>query len=140
MIPNCDPEIELLDILCPSNLNAIDVGANKGVYSDALLSHCNKLFAYEPLPNLAFLLKERYKKRSQVTIKDLAISDNIGKAVLNIPRYKNPNVNRDSFVEGWSSIYKDYSDLRDQYPDKFPEIKKLIVSNRWSWLVGQFDG
>ena len=119
--------MRFLDIFADPNRPAIDVGGNVGSFSDLLLGLCNHLYVYEPLPDLSAHLKEKYKKNKNVTVRNVALSNKAGKAIIHTPRYVNPEVHRDSFVSGWSSIAKDYKALQSKYPSKFPIIKDTKI-------------
>jgi FkbM family methyltransferase len=54
-----EAELALLPTLCPSNEIAIDVGANGGDYSAALVQLARHVIAIEPNPNLVHVLKAR---------------------------------------------------------------------------------
>ena len=49
---NGEPELRLVSILSDKARVSIDVGANKGVYSYALLAHSKSVHAFEPNPKL----------------------------------------------------------------------------------------
>ena len=47
-----EPEFGILSLLVPRDRVAIDVGANKGGYTSALLSIAQEVHAFEPRPRL----------------------------------------------------------------------------------------
>ncbi|WP_309739449.1 FkbM family methyltransferase [Chamaesiphon sp. OTE_20_metabat_361] len=79
-----EPELKLLDDLVDPQRNSIDIGANKGSYTYFLSKLSQKVFAYEPNPELAKFLTKAFAK-SNVSIYPVAISDRAGVAQLSIP-------------------------------------------------------
>ena len=61
---------------------ALDIGANKGDYTELLASKFDKVYAIEPLPENIEDLKERFKDNPKVTIIPKAISHKAGTAKL----------------------------------------------------------
>lgn len=78
--PIFEPEVSLLPALCNSEKAAVDVGANRGMYTHVLLRHCPFVHAFEPLPDLCHLLRRTFRDR--VHIEEVAISDRDGQAGL----------------------------------------------------------
>jgi FkbM family methyltransferase len=76
-------ELHLLEFLCRPDQDAIDVGANDGSYVHFLRRHAQRVIAFEPMPSLAEAL--RHKFTQDVTIEAIALSDNVGTAVLYMP-------------------------------------------------------
>ncbi len=81
--PRQEPELEILGLLVDRKRGAIDVGGNKGVYADALCRLVQQLVVYEPLPEMASALRRRLPRR--VDVRNCAVSDQTGAAVLNTP-------------------------------------------------------
>jgi FkbM family methyltransferase len=79
-----EPELRLLDDLVDPQRNSIDIGANKGSYTYFLSKLSQRVFAYEPNPELAKFLSKAFAK-SNVSIYPVAISDRAGMAQLAIP-------------------------------------------------------
>ncbi len=77
-------EIRLLPFLVDPARNAVDAGANKGVYSYWMARYARHVFAYEPNPKL-FRLLVRGMGRN-VTVSPVALSDRNGQAELRVPR------------------------------------------------------
>jgi FkbM family methyltransferase len=80
---NGEPELRLVSRLCDPARNAVDIGANIGVYTYFLRRHARHVFAFEPNPELAALL--RLKFPSRVTVIQAAVSDRSGTAVFHVP-------------------------------------------------------
>lgn len=78
-----EKEIKLLPCLVDRKKCCIDIGANRGIYSYYLSKLSKHVFAYEPNPNLAKFLDATVK--SNVTVKNIALSDSIRNEILNVP-------------------------------------------------------
>lgn len=79
-----EPELQLISSLVDGSRNAIDVGANRGVWADCLARHCAQVFAFEPNPKMFAFLSAACA--DNVVPSALALSDNAGEATLRIPR------------------------------------------------------
>lgn len=77
-----ETELRLLPLLVRGG-TAVDVGANKGVYTYFLSRLCDRVVAYEPNPELAEQI-EGYGLKG-VEVRTCALSSSAGEAVLNIP-------------------------------------------------------
>lgn len=72
--------------------NVIDVGANLGVYTDALskiVGKNGKVFVFEPLSDLAQALESRYSVDNSVQVYPLALSSAEGTLLITIPKLFN---------------------------------------------------
>lgn len=82
------PEIEhaLIRALSPMvpTKTAVDIGGNRGAYTDLFLSLDYAVSVIEPAPTLVKALRERYCGRSEVAIIQAAVSDNDGRAELSL--------------------------------------------------------
>ena len=80
-------EIKLVPFLADPKRAALDIGANKGVYTYALLrAGCREVHAFEPNPKL-FGVLSRWA-RGKATLHAEALSDTTGEAVLMVPHSK----------------------------------------------------
>ena len=64
-----------------------DVGAHSGLHLDrfvALVGAQGRVFAFEPIPRFARYLAARYRECSGVTVKPLALSDQVGSATFKV--------------------------------------------------------
>lgn len=77
-------EMRYLPQLVDSSHIAIDVGANKGVYSYALAKYVKHVYCFEPISELCDYLGNY--KTDKLTIINSALSDGEGRLVLNIPK------------------------------------------------------
>lgn len=77
-------ELEFLDRIIPEGAVTVDVGANHGLYTRELARLSRKVHAFEPSPKMADLL--RRTSASNVSVHEIALSDQIGDAELFIPQ------------------------------------------------------
>ena len=78
-----EPELALLKYLVPRDKIAIDVGANNGIYTYALLGITSKVVAVEPNPDYFRELQDLFGSRIDLLAD--ALSDVEGSAELHIP-------------------------------------------------------
>src|SRR4051812_29559256 len=76
-------EMHLLQFLCRSEQDAIDVGANFGGYVHLMRRHAGRVLAYEPIPEFVRLLREKFP--GDVVVSPIALSDRVGVAELHLP-------------------------------------------------------
>lgn len=72
-----------LQRLVPRGRNAVDAGANRGVYAFLIARRARHVYAFEPLPGLSGYL--RRAKVSNITVFDVALSDAAGDGILRVP-------------------------------------------------------
>jgi FkbM family methyltransferase len=60
---------------------AVDVGCHRGEILDIMLAHApdGKHYCFEPLPDYAAFLRRRYSAQRNVTVRNCALSDTIGR-------------------------------------------------------------
>lgn len=78
-----EPELRLLPFLVDKNRTAIDIGANKGLYTFYLSKLARKVYAFEPHPEYADFLAEA--SPSNVTVICRAVADECGEAAFYTP-------------------------------------------------------
>lgn len=78
-------ELKILPSLVDRNKSAIDIGANKGVYTHTLAKLCKHVHAFEPHPKIFPLLSRSLP--ANATAYNVAVSDSNGTAELVIPSY-----------------------------------------------------
>jgi FkbM family methyltransferase len=76
-------EMHLLEFLCRCDRDAIDVGANYGGYVHFMRRYARHVYAYEPMPRLAQMLRRKFRR--DVTVEAIALSDSTGSAALRMP-------------------------------------------------------
>jgi FkbM family methyltransferase len=84
---NGEPELRLVSILSDKKRVSIDVGANKGVYSYALLPHSKSVHAFEPNPKIFRVLSSW--AHGQVELHPEALSNVSELTELLVPRSEN---------------------------------------------------
>lgn len=108
---NGEKELDLVPFLANANRVAIDIGANKGVWTHRLLQQCREVYAFEPNPKMVRRLKKCFGHRANVS--GLAISNETGASVLRIPKTSG----------GYSSQLSTLSQVQD-FGDHLPvEVK-----------------
>lgn len=83
-------EIDLVGELCWPDRDAIDAGANEGMYVLFMRRHARHVLAFEPLSALYTKLCHRFAP--DVTVRNIALSDSVGTAVLHVPMAGNDPV------------------------------------------------
>jgi FkbM family methyltransferase len=81
---SADPELLYLDKIVPEGAVTVDVGANCGLYTRKLARLSSRVYAFEPSHKMADLL--RRTSPSNVSIHEIALSDQTGSAELFIPQ------------------------------------------------------
>ena len=84
-----EKELKLLSFLVDSTRNALDIGANKGVWAEVLRGKCAHVHAFEPNPKMFSLLKAGAGRK--VTCHQIALSDSSGVAEFRVPRGRSGN-------------------------------------------------
>lgn len=79
-----EPELKILRELVRPGCTAIDVGANRGLYSYALSKVAQRVEAFEPNPAVAVFTRGKIGHR--VRLHELALSDRDGAATFYMPR------------------------------------------------------
>lgn len=79
-----EPELRFIPQLIDPKRHAIDIGANRGVWSDCLGRHCPGVLAFEPNPKMFAFLSAACA--DNVLPSPLALSDHAGEAILRVPR------------------------------------------------------
>lgn len=78
-----EPEMKYLSLLVNPSFVAIDVGANKGIYSYALAKYARHVYCFEPIVELCDYIKNY--KTTKLTVINSALSDEAGNLTLRIP-------------------------------------------------------
>ena len=67
-----------------SSGEALDVGANRGIYTEMLLQKFSKVYAFEPHPENVIYLHQKFKLHPKLEIVPKAVSNVTGKTLLQI--------------------------------------------------------
>jgi FkbM family methyltransferase len=81
---SAEQELSYLDRIVPEGAVTVDVGANYGLYTRKLARLSKQVYAFEPSHAMADLL--RRTSASNVSVHEIALSDQTGSAELFIPR------------------------------------------------------
>ncbi len=77
-----EPELALIPIICDTEHDFVDVGANNGIYSLHAQDYARSVLAFEPHPHVARRLR---KVLGDKAVREIALSDHSGTADLTIP-------------------------------------------------------
>jgi len=113
-------ELHLLEFLCASDKDAIDVGAHDGCYVHFLKRYSHHVYAYEPIPWMAAELRRKFTHG--VTVKAEALSRAEGTGTLHIPKVK------DTSVPGCATISDTAATLYDGAEDVSVPVRTLDAS------------
>jgi len=91
-----EQELDFLDRIVPERAVTVDVGANCGLYTRKLARLSRKVHAFEPSRKMAEIL--RRTSAPNVSVHEIALSDQIGEAELFIPK------DNDQLVYGLASL------------------------------------
>ncbi len=78
-----EAELKFLPQIVPRDPTAVDIGANKGVYSHLLARVCQSVEAFEPNPKIYRILTRTLPRN--VVAHQVALSDRVGTAELIVP-------------------------------------------------------
>jgi FkbM family methyltransferase len=70
-----DPLLEFAERNLRKDADALDIGANQGLYTIPFAAHARNVVAFEPNPELAQLLRTKGEALENVTIVEAAVSD-----------------------------------------------------------------
>jgi FkbM family methyltransferase len=126
---NYESELILLDKIINKNLDSVDVGVYRGVYSYKLSQISKHVHAFEPNPLIYPYLKKNLKKViKNISLYNIAASDCKGVATLKIPNRFN-TLNKNNYEEmyklGASTIHKKNELNNNAYISKEVEKNKL---------------
>ena len=76
-------EMHLVEFLCRRDRDAIDVGANYGGYVHFMRRYARRVFAFEPIPEMARLLRLKFGR--DVVVEQVALSNRSGHSRLCTP-------------------------------------------------------
>ena len=77
-----EPELRILSALVEPGSLALDIGANRALYTIRLRALARAVHSFEPVPELAARLRGAFP---DVTVHELALSDETGHVVLRLP-------------------------------------------------------
>ncbi len=101
-----EPELRLLPLVCRTDGELLDVGANQGIYSGYAARFADKVIAIEPHPVMAAQLARAMPKNVQLI--RAAASDHAGTAELKVPTQRGLDVDtRSSLQSGVNPGYEE---------------------------------
>lgn len=77
-----EPELRILPALVDAEATALDIGANRALYTTKLRTLVRRVHAFEPVPELAARLRAAFP---DVTVHAIALSDQAGEVRLRLP-------------------------------------------------------
>lgn len=96
-----EPELRLLPELVDPARAAVDVGANRGVWTHQLAGLCPRVYSFEPNPKMFAILEAA--RPANAIVRQAALSDRAGTAALNVPRSARGYSNQHASLESnWS--------------------------------------
>jgi len=98
--------MELLPVIVPPGREAVDVGANIGLYSLALSSLAKHVHAFEPIPEVAAFIGRVLPKN--VSVHNIAVSDVVGEIDLYVP------VHKGRAISGYATVEKPKASSSDK--------------------------
>ena len=104
-------DIRFLKYLSQRNLNSLDVGAYKGVYTYFISKYSKKVYAFEPNPKSYEILKKTVN--SNVKVLPYALSDKTSSNFLKIPKGKKGYSNQGGSIRN-VKLDKNYGKLKVQ--------------------------
>lgn len=135
-------ELGLVEMLCRSDRDAIDVGANLGAYIHFMRRAAGLVYAYEPVPWLAEELRGKFPSR--VIVRNLALSNASGSAILHIPSRQGrlePGLAKldrsiEDGAEKWVDLRVERCRLDDHYAGEVGFLKIDVEGHEHEVLLG----
>jgi len=139
-------ELLILNKLVNKNLDSVDIGVFRGVYSYQLSKHSTHVHSFEPNPLIyTYLNKNLTKIISNMTLYNYAISDTSGNAELRIPRRNNTFI-KDNYDEqyrlGLATIHKKNifkSDI-DSFIVKTIKLDQILTNKKIGFIKIDVEG
>ena len=79
-----DAILEFAEQFLRADADALDIGANQGLYTKSFATIARKVLAFEPNPELAQLLRVKNENSANVTVVEAAASDRVGETTFYI--------------------------------------------------------
>jgi FkbM family methyltransferase len=89
-------ELRLVPILANIDKLGLDIGANIGVYTGAMIPACKGVICFEPHPSIRQRLRSAYPKAD---VLPFAASDQVGRFVLRVPKFNDEEIHARSSLE-----------------------------------------
>lgn len=135
--PRLEPELALLPRFAPAGSLAVDVGANRGVYTYHLsraVGPNGTVIAYEPQPELAAYVRAGMARAGNVTVRAVALGERAATARLTIPL-------RDGRPEpGWATLRRDPHDPGRAYDVPVVTLDGELAGREVSFIKIDVEG
>lgn len=131
-----DHEIAYLENLITSHKRAIDIGANKGLYSYAFSKFCREVEAFEPQPWSAEIISK--SKIPNIKVHNIALSNRHGTQALYIPLVRGAPYPALASFEKSESEHKDIEvslERLDDYSFQDVSLIKIDVEGHESQVI-----
>lgn len=117
-----ETDVRIMKQLCNPHKNALDVGANQGVFTLFLCKFSSYVYCFEPVPRLGEYLKNRFHG-CNVSVENCALGNFNGELYLNIPCVESGK------LETRSSLAIDFE---NEYilGEKVTDVEKIKVNVR----------
>jgi len=144
---NYEEELELLDKIVSKDLESIDVGVYKGIYTYRLSQLSKHVHSFEPNPLLFPYLKKNLKKLSKnITLYNNALSNEIIETDLKIPK-RSKTLSKNNYEEryklGCGTIHKKNLLLNEEFITfrvKTERLDNIIIDNNIGFIKIDVEG
>jgi len=142
-----EEELLILDKVVDKNLESVDVGVYRGVYTYQLAKKCKHVHAFEPNPLLFSYLNKNLKKLvKNITLYETALSDVSSVTDLKIPeRYRTLNKNNyeEMYKLGAATIHKKNLLNNEKYITrkiKTAKLDEVLLNNKIGFIKIDVEG
>lgn len=123
-----EQEMHLVEFLCRRDQDAVDVGANYGGYVHFMRGHAKRVFAFEPIPELARLLRLKFGR--DVVVEQIALSNCSGGSQLCTP------ILDSVAVDGCATLSTSALSTSTYATHRAIEVRTDLLDNVYSGAVG----
>ena len=144
---NYEEELELLDKIVSKDLESIDVGVYKGIYTYRLSQLSKHVHSFEPNPLLFPYLKKNLKKLSKnITLYNNALSNEIIETDLKIPK-RSKTLSKNNYEEryklGCATIHKKNLLINEEFITfrvKTERLDNIMIDNNIGFIKIDVEG
>lgn len=133
---DAESELFIVNLLCDADKASFDIGAHGGIYSYVMERHSKLVLSFEPIPELAKLIRYKYNviARKNIIVNECAVSDMCGEVELIIPDHAEgtstideENINNIITSNNDYRIIKVHRTMMDQYDNYTVGMVKIDV-------------
>jgi len=142
-----EEELLILDQIVDKDLESVDVGVYRGVYSYRLAQICRYVHSFEPNPILFAYLERNFKKLAKnITLYSTALSDETIETDLKVPkRYKTLNDSNyeEKYKLGCATIHKKNMLANDKfitYKVKTAKLDDILINHKIGFIKIDVEG